>query len=240
MPFKPVLDAWRHTAVATHPLTQVRCSAVDLGKREGILTDARRGGRILWYYGREMPGLGKKILVVDDDDFLRSMFDAVFKQEGFEVRTANDGQEAWDAIGSGFVPDIVFTGIIMPRMTGFDLVRKMQADPKLASIPVAISSHRGREEDKKTAKELNADDFLIKGAVPVVEVVRRIEYLLGIHKTYKIKLDRATADTEALIELLNKQQQTSCGSFGGKDIYLEFTPEKETGEFGVKLTDEPS
>ena len=184
-----------------------------------------------------MIAAGKKILVVDDNDFLRSIFESVFKQEGFEVGSANDGQEAWDAIESGFIPDIVFTGIIMPRMTGFDLIRKMQADPKLASIPVAISSHRGREEDKKTAAELNVDDFLIQGAVPVVEIVRRIEYLLGIHKVYKVKLNRGEADAEALTDLLNKQQQTSFGGFSGKDVYIVLTPKKETGEFDVKLAD---
>jgi CheY-like chemotaxis protein len=182
--------------------------------------------------------LGKKILIVDDDNFLLSIFSASFKAEGFEVRTASNGQEAWDIIESGFIPDIVFTGIIMPRMSGFDLIRKMQADPKLAPIPVAISSHRGREEDKKTARELGVDDFLIQGVVPVVEIIRRIECLLGIYKTYHIKLVRNTADSEALIDLLNKQQQTSLGFAGGKDLYLEFTPKKETGEFSVKLTDE--
>lgn len=184
-----------------------------------------------------MPTLGKKILIVDDDNFLLQIYASSFKAEGFDVVAASDGQEAWDIIQSGNVPDVVFTGILMPRMTGFDLIRKMQADPKLAPIPVAISSHRGREEDKKTSKELNVDDFLIQGFVPVVEVVRRVEYLLGVYKVYRIKLNRTEEDTEALIDLLNKQQQTSLGYMGGGDLYLVFTPKKETGEFNVELTD---
>lgn len=183
---------------------------------------------------------GKKILIVDDDSFLLQIYTSSFKAEGFEVVPANDGQEAWDIIQSGNMPDVVFTGIIMPRMTGFDLIRKMQADPKLAPIPVAISSHRGREEDKKTAKELNVDDFLIKGIVPVVEVIRRVEYLLGIYKVYALKLAPDNADTKALVDLLNKQQQTSFNFRDFKELYLVFTPKKETGEFVVKLTDKVS
>jgi DNA-binding response OmpR family regulator len=186
-----------------------------------------------------MPSLGKKILIVDDDSFLLQIYTSSFKAEGFDVSIANDGEEAWDIIQNGNVPDIVFTGIIMPRMTGFDLVRKMQADPKLAPIPVAISSHRGREEDKKTAKELNVDDFLFQGSVTVAEVIRRIELLLGIYKLYHVKVHRGEADTDAFIDLLDRQQQTSLGFMSNKDLYLELKPKKEGGDFDVKLTDKP-
>jgi CheY-like chemotaxis protein len=187
-----------------------------------------------------MIALGKKILIVDDDKFLLNIFISGFKQEGFDVKTAGDGQEAWDIIQGGFLPDIVFTGILMPRMTGFYLVRKMQADPKLASIPVAIFSHRGRPEDKETARELNVDDFLIQGVVPLTEIVRRIELLLEIHQIYHIKVGRNQYDSEALIDLLNKQQQTSLGFEMNKDVYLAFKPGKEAGEFNVSLTENPN
>ena len=82
-------------------------------------------------------------------------------EKSFEVLTAHDGQEAWEIIVSGNTPDIVFTGITMPRLTGFELIAKLQSDPKLANIPVAINSHRGRSEDQKLAKEMNVDDFII-------------------------------------------------------------------------------
>ncbi|MBU6500706.1 MAG: response regulator [Patescibacteria group bacterium] len=180
---------------------------------------------------------GKKLLVVDDDEFLLNIYAAKLQEDGYVVRTANNGEEAWDIVQNGYIPDAVFTGIIMPRMTGFDLIAKMQADTKLAGIPVAISSHRGRDEDKKKAKEMKVDDFIIQGTVPLVEVVRRINSLVGIQqRNYKIQLVRGKLDSEALIDFMNKQQQTFFAFETNKNAYLEFEPDAEAGKFKIKLT----
>jgi DNA-binding response OmpR family regulator len=179
----------------------------------------------------------KKILIVDDDQYLLGVYAEKFKEEGFDVTIAKDGQEAWDLIRGGYLPDVMFTGIVMPRVDGFDLIRKMQVDPKLASIPVAISSHQGREVDKAIAKSLAVDDFIIKGLVSLNEVVRRVGLIAGLQNRYIIPLARSQGDTEALIRLLDKQQLTSLG-FEGEDIFLEMEPQEERGMFVVKLTDE--
>src|SRR3989344_8203527 len=171
----------------------------------------------------------KKILIVDDDEFLLGIYAKNFRDEGLEVLTAHDGQEAWDMISAGNIVDIIFTGITMPKMTGFELIAKLQADPKLANIPVAINSHRGRPEDEKLAKELGVDDFIIQGATTPIEVVSRIELLLGIQKSYKIVLTANKYDAVALINLLNKQQNINCDPAGGKEIFLELEPKTDKG-----------
>ncbi|MFB6225694.1 MAG: PleD family two-component system response regulator, partial [Candidatus Paceibacteria bacterium] len=85
------------------------------------------------------------ILVVDDDELTRNMYVERFEQEReFRIRTASDGLEALQIMTEEEVPDLVFTGIIMPRMNGFDLIESMQDRVKLANIPVMISSHMGR------------------------------------------------------------------------------------------------
>lgn len=178
----------------------------------------------------------KKILIVDDDEFLLGIYAKNFRDGDFEVLTARDGQEAWDMISAGNIPDIIFTGITMPRMTGFELIAKLQADPKLANIPVAINSHRGRPEDEKLAKEMGVDDFIIQGTTTPIEAVRRIELLLDIRHVYKIILTPGKGDEAALISFLNKQQNTSCDSSGNKEIFLELTPKPERGEFKVKIS----
>ena len=179
----------------------------------------------------------KKILIVDDDGYLLGTYAEKFKEEGFAVSTADDGQEAWDLIQGGYTPDVMFTGIVMPRMTGFDLIRKMQADPRLAPIPVAISSHQGREEDKATAKALAVDDFLIKGTVTLNEVVRRVRLILGVQTSYQISLKREAHDAEALISLLDKQQLTSLGFQDGA-LLLGLEPQKDREVFKLKLIKE--
>src|SRR3989344_1328823 len=135
-----------------------------------------------------MESLNKKILIIDYDEFLLGIYAKNFKDEGFEVSVARDGQEAWEMISSGNIPDVVFTGIIMPRMTGFELIAKMQTVPNLSKIPTAINSHRGRLEDKTLAQEMGIDDFIIQGFTPPAEVVRRIKMLLGIQNIYKIAI----------------------------------------------------
>lgn len=178
----------------------------------------------------------KKILIVDDDELLLGIYAKNFRDEGFEVLTAHDGEEAWNMINTGNIPDVVFTGITMPRLTGFELIAKMQADPKLAGIPVAVNSHRGRPEDEKLAKEMNVDDFIIQGLTTPIEAVRRIELLLGIQNSYKIVLTPNKYDATALVSFFNKQQNTNCDLSDDKEIFLELTPKPEKGEFKIKIS----
>lgn len=180
--------------------------------------------------------INKKILIVDDDEFLLGVYAKNFRDEGFEVLTAHDGQEAWEIISGGNVPDVVFTGIMMPRMSGFELIAKMQADQNLAKIPVAINSHRGRPEDEKLAKEMGVDDFIIQGLTTPAETIRRVKLLLGIQNIYKVAIAPDKNDASTLINFLNKQQGAACDPSGGKDIFLEIEPKTEKGEFKIKIS----
>lgn len=177
----------------------------------------------------------KKILIVDDDEFLLGVYAENFRNEGLEVFTAHDGEEAWEMISGGNVPDVVFTGITMPRLTGFELIARMQADEKLAKIPVAINSHRGRPEDEKLAKEMNVDDFIIQGTTTPAEAVLRIKLLVGIQSKYKIAIVSDRYDGAALINFLNKQQGAACDP-ASKEIFLEIEPEPLKGEFKIKIS----
>lgn len=177
--------------------------------------------------------IGKKMLLVDDDDFLRGIYEKKFKEEKFEVTIAKDGQEAWDKIEKGFIPDIIFTGIIMPRLTGFELVKKVKADQNLARIPIAIFSHRNRLEDKKTAQEMGIE-FFAQGFMPTSEIVRSIQVMIGEKNIFKIKIHRGDKDLEKLINLLIFQQGISC-SYEQREIILDFEATPEKGEFHVKL-----
>ncbi len=183
-----------------------------------------------------MNNRSKKILIVDDDELLLGIYAKNFRDKGFDVLTARDGEEAWNMINAGNIVDVIFTGITMPRMTGFELIAKLQADPKLANIPVAINSHRGRPEDEKLAKEMGVDDFIIQGATTPTEAVRRIELLLGIQHVYKIILTPNKGDAAALTIFLNKQQNTNCDPADNKEIFLELEAKPEKGEFKVKIS----
>ncbi len=178
----------------------------------------------------------KKILIVDDEEFLLGVYAKNFRDEGFEVLTAHNGEEAWEIMNGGNVPDVVFTGIVMPRMTGFELIAKMQADSNLAKIPVAINSHRGRPEDEKLARQMGVDDFIIQGATTPAETIRRVKLLLGIQDVYKVAIVQTKNDAPALINFFNKQQGATCDPISSKEIFLEIEPETLKGEFKIKIS----
>lgn len=180
----------------------------------------------------------KKILIVDDDEITINIYSVKLREEGLEVLAARDGQEAWEIIQSGQIPDIIFTGIVMPRMNGFELIEKLHADPKLTSIPVAVFSHRNRPEDRERAEKLGVDDFIARDFTAPVEVIRRLKLLFGVRKKFKIAFLTDRYESRALINLFNKQEGTNW-DFNPNDLaILELEPEKEAGKFLVRLTGE--
>lgn len=119
----------------------------------------------------------KKILVVDDDFQQRELYFELFGAAGFEVSSAKDGLDAWEKIQKD-KPDLLFTGIIMPRMTGFELIDKLRNYRPTEAVPVIIFSHLGRPEDRKKAQNLALVDFMVKGYDSPMEIIKKAKELL--------------------------------------------------------------
>lgn len=149
-----------------------------------------------------------RILIIDDDEMVRGIYADIFKKEGFDVSEANDGLEGLSAAIS-LQPDIVFTGIIMPRMDGFTLMQELKKNALTSSIPVVISSHLGREEDKSRALELGAKDFFIKDFDTPKEVVERVK-LLFTEGVFWVDFDLGSLDGQKLEEKLEKTGISQC------------------------------
>ena len=177
----------------------------------------------------------KKILIADDDDMLAGIYSAVFKEHSFEVMRAHDGKEAWEMLEKGFTPDVILTGIVMPEMSGFDLVVKMRADARFERVPVAIISHRGLLEDERKAREMGIGEFMVQSRTTPGEVVRRVRLLLGDQNKFKIAFLGERYDGQAFINFMNKQQFTSCSTQHAKEAELELEAGAEKGTFTVRL-----
>lgn len=176
----------------------------------------------------------KKILIVDDDESLREVYTALFREAGFEVLAAKDGQEGWDYITAGRIPNVIFTGIIMPRMTGFELVKRLRTDPALAEIPVVMSSHRGSPEDKKQAEELGVKEFIVRHMTTPGEVLRRVNLLLGGEDKFRISFFPDRHNGRDFLKLIESQQGKYCSASAAEvDLEIESTPEK--GVFKIRL-----
>jgi CheY-like chemotaxis protein len=111
------------------------------------------------------------ILVVDDEPDLRAIARRVLERAGHEVREAGDGQAALDLVGQS-PPDLILTDIMMPLMDGYELIRRIQADPATAEIPIlAMSGFYPRP--------LDADVRIISKPYRLRELVTAVEDLLA-------------------------------------------------------------
>ncbi len=141
-----------------------------------------------------------KILLVDDDNYLRGLYAAVFKEAGFIVFEGKDGQEGLNLVNK-VKPDVIFTGIMMPNLTGFELIRKLKGSLETGSIPVIVSSHLGRIEDRMQAEKLGAKAFVVKGTISPKQVVTLVHDILEAkvaQKKFRVVIDPDKLDGPAL------------------------------------------
>ncbi|MBI4049674.1 MAG: response regulator [Candidatus Doudnabacteria bacterium] len=127
-----------------------------------------------------------KILVADDDKDQRELYAELLSQNGYQVVEAVDGLDALEK-SLQKPPDLVFTGIIMPRMDGFELIRNLRNNVATAVIPVIMFSHLGREEDKQKASKLLNVHFAVKGYDSPSEILEKVKDLLQ-HKPSNLEL----------------------------------------------------
>jgi PleD family two-component response regulator len=104
---------------------------------------------------------GEKLLVVDDDPFIARLLEIELAAAGYQVRVANDGQQAMDAVAQE-PPDLVITDVMMPHVDGFELTRSLRQDPRTATISVIILTARGLSADKLEGFAIGADDYIVK------------------------------------------------------------------------------
>lgn len=102
------------------------------------------------------------VLIVDDSITVRELLSMTFKKAGYIVEQARNGQEALEKLYSGLPCDLVFCDIEMPKMNGLELLERLQADPKLRSLPVAMLTSRGADRHRQIAAHLGARAYFTK------------------------------------------------------------------------------
>jgi DNA-binding response OmpR family regulator len=111
-----------------------------------------------------------KVLVVDDEESIRSGLEYVLAREGFDVATAGDGDEALRLLRAD-PPDLVLLDIMLPRRSGFDVLKALRSEGR--SVPVMLLTARELDADKVHAFDLGADDYVTK-PFSVAELVARV------------------------------------------------------------------
>jgi CheY-like chemotaxis protein len=118
---------------------------------------------------------GERVLVVDDDAVIRQLICVNLELEGFEVHTAEDGQDALDKI-RGVDPVVVTLDIMMPRLDGWETAARLRNDPDTAHVKVILLSARAQEADLRRGQGIGVDAYLTKPFDPddLVDAVRRL------------------------------------------------------------------
>jgi len=118
--------------------------------------------------------MAKKILIIEDDKFLRKVIDKKLSKEGYLVIEAVDGEKGLKAVKDK-KPDLVLLDLVLPEMDGFEVLDKMKKDPSLSNIPVIILSNLGEVKDIEKGLKMGAKDYLIKAHFTLGEIIERIE-----------------------------------------------------------------
>ncbi len=115
-----------------------------------------------------------KILLIEDDKFLRTILEKKLKDEGFEVVSAVDGNEALEKIVTER-PAMILLDIILPHKSGFLVLEQIKKDPEFKEIPILIISNLGQPEDVRKGLELGAVEYFVKTRVSLEELIRKIK-----------------------------------------------------------------
>jgi len=127
---------------------------------------------------RAVESHGVKLVIVEDDKFLRDLIVRKLSKEGFLLREAETGEEGLRVLQED-PPQLLLLDILLPGMSGYEVLEAVRKNEKLKSIPVIILSNLGQKEEVERAKSLGAKDFLIKAKHTPGEIVTRIKEILN-------------------------------------------------------------
>ncbi len=118
-----------------------------------------------------------KIVLVEDDMYLRKMYELGLKKAGFEIKSAENGKQGLELINTEN-PDLILLDVIMPELNGFEVLKQLNESGKIKNYKIIILTNLGQEDDIKKAIDLGAKDFIIKSNFTINEVVKKIKKFL--------------------------------------------------------------
>ncbi len=121
-----------------------------------------------------------RILLVEDDGFLASIYAQKLEIEGFEVAFATNGEDGLRLAHKDPPPDLILLDLLMPKMDGFELLEKLKGDEKTKAVPVLILTNLGQKEDVDRCMKLGAVGYIIKAHALPQETVKRIKEILHV------------------------------------------------------------
>ncbi|KKW17038.1 MAG: hypothetical protein UY56_C0005G0063 [Parcubacteria group bacterium GW2011_GWA1_50_14] len=117
------------------------------------------------------------ILIAEDEEFILRALEDNLRQEGYDVVSAKDGEEAIEMIKEK-KPNLILLDLLMPKKDGFAVLEELKRNPELRLIPVVVLSNLGSDHDIKRALQLGATDYFVKSQHPIAEVIEKVKKVL--------------------------------------------------------------
>lgn len=122
----------------------------------------------------------KRILLVEDDDALASVYVTRLQAEGFDIKRVPNGEDALSATLQ-YRPDLIVLDVMMPKVSGFDVLDIIRNTPEIGNVKIVMLTALSQDSDKQRAQQLGVDDYLVKSQVVIADVVDRIKRHLSIN-----------------------------------------------------------
>lgn len=124
------------------------------------------------------------LFIAEDDPLMSRMYERAFRLGGYELKMTFDGQEAINTLKEmDTKPMLVLLDVMMPKMSGFDVLRAMKSDEKLKDIPVILLTNLAGQEDAAKGLDLGAVSYLVKSQYSPKQVVEKVEEVIKSHST---------------------------------------------------------
>jgi len=121
--------------------------------------------------------MAKKILIIEDDKFLRELITQKLIKEGYDIIEAVDGEKGIKSVKKE-KPDLILLDLILPGIDGFEVLAKIKENPVLSQIPVIILSNLGQKDDIERGLKIGAVDYLIKAHFTPGEIIEKVKVVL--------------------------------------------------------------
>mgnify|MGYP001563875666 FL=1 len=120
----------------------------------------------------------KTILIVEDDFFLSRAYAIKLEKENLNVQSVTDGEAAIEYLKKNENPNLVLLDLMIPKKSGFEVLKEIKTSDKWKNIPVIILSNLGQESDIKKGKELGAVEYIIKADVDIENIIEKAKKYL--------------------------------------------------------------
>lgn len=176
-----------------------------------------------------------KIMIVEDDVSLREIYSIRMTAEGYDVVVAGDGEEAL-AVAVREKPDLILSDVMMPKISGFDMLDILKSTPETKDIHVVMMTALSSDEQRERGEKLGADRYLVKSQVGIEDVVNVIHEVLG---------DKQAGLTDVKTQVETQSVNASSTAMAGQVVaegmaqpesQVQATSQSDLGQSSVQVT----